>query len=85
MTSPTRLYGTKLVDCARANAKHGIKAAAYQCGYGEDIKAFAQELRKACEEMNLQVKELAELITDHDMILELGSGEIIAPDTSSQL
>ncbi len=56
MTSPTPLYGTELVDCARANAKHGIKTAAYQCGYEEDIKNFAQELQKACEQMNLQVK-----------------------------
>lgn len=85
MASLTPLHGTDLVDCARANAKQGIETAAYQCGYGEDINTFARELRQACESMNLQVKELSELITDQDMILELGTGEIIAPDTASEL
>ncbi|MBE9209062.1 hypothetical protein IQ244_21490 [Nostoc sp. LEGE 06077] len=85
MPSPKPLYGTELVDCARANAKQGIETAAYQCGYGDDLNTFAQELRQACENMNLQVKELSELITDQDMILEIGTGEIIAPDTASEL
>ncbi|MBD2385916.1 hypothetical protein [Cylindrospermum sp. FACHB-282] len=85
MASPTPLYGTDLVDCARANAKQGIGTAAYQCGYGDDINTFSQELRQACEKMNLQVKELSELITDQDMILELGTGEIVAPITATQL
>ncbi|MDF5707958.1 MAG: hypothetical protein PUP90_09840 [Nostoc sp. S4] len=85
MASPTPLHGRELVDCARANAKQGIETAAYQCGYGEDINKFSQELRQACEEMNLQVKELSELITEQDLILELGTGEIVAPDTASEL
>ncbi len=85
MASTTPLKGTELVDCAKANAKQGIETAAYQCGYGEDLNTFARELRKACEDMNLQVKELSELITDHDMILQLGTGEIVAPDTASEL
>ncbi|MBK1989316.1 hypothetical protein A0J48_017530 [Sphaerospermopsis aphanizomenoides BCCUSP55] len=85
MVSPTKLHGTELVDCARANAKQGIQIAAYQCGYGDDITTFAQELRQACETMNLKVKELNELITDQDMILTMGTGEIIAPDTASEL
>ena len=85
MASPTRLQGTELVDCARANAKQGIETAAYQCGYGNDLNTFARELRQACEEMNLQVKELNELITDQDMILQIGTGEIVAPDTASEL
>lgn len=85
MTSPKPLHGTELVDCARANAKQGIETAAYQCGYGDDINTFARELRQACEKMNLQVKELSELITDQDMLLELGTGEIVAPDTASEL
>lgn len=85
MTSSKPLHGTELVDCARANAKQGIETAALQCGYGDDINTFAAELRQACEKMNLQVKELNELITDQDMILELGTGEIVAPDTASEL
>lgn len=85
MVSPTQLYGTELVDCARANAKQGIEIAAYQCGYGDDINAFAEKLRLACEQMNLRVKELNELITDQDTILKMRTGEIIAPETASEL
>lgn len=85
MASPTPLQGTELVDCARANAKQGIETAAFQCGYGEDLNTFARELKQACEQMNLQVKELSELITDQDMLLELGTGEVVAPDTPSEL
>ncbi len=85
MASSTPLQGTELVDCARANAKQGIETAARQCGYGGDINKFAQALKQACEEMNLQVKELSELITDQEMILQIGSGEVVAPDTASEL
>ena len=85
MTSPIPLQGTDLVDCARANAKHGIETAALQCGYGTDLNTFARELKQACQQMNLQVKELSELITDQEMLLQLGTGEIVAPDTASEL
>ena len=85
MASSTPLQGTELVDCARANAKQGIETAARQCGYGGDINMFAQALKQACEEMNLQVKELSELITDQEMILQIGRGEVVAPDTASEL
>ena len=85
MTSPIPLQGTDLVDCARANAKQGIETAALQCGYGKDLNTFARELKQACEQMNLQVKELSELITDQEMLLQLGTGEIVAPDTASEL
>jgi hypothetical protein len=85
MVAPTKLQGTELVDCARANAKLGIETAAYQCGYGDDLRTFSQELRQACESMNLQVKELTELITDQDLILNIGKGEVVAPDTASEL
>lgn len=85
MASSTPLKSTELVDCARANAKQGIQTAARQCGYGEDVNAFAQELKQACEQMNLQVKELSELITDQEMLLQMGSGEVVAPDTASEL
>ena len=85
MTSPIPLQGTDLVDCARANAKQGIETAALQCGYGKDLNTFARELKQACQQMNLQVKELSELITDQEMLLQLGTGEIVAPDTASEL
>ncbi|MUH01570.1 hypothetical protein F7734_58660 [Scytonema sp. UIC 10036] len=85
MASPTPLKGTELVDCARANAKQGIETAAYQCGYGDDLNTFARELRKACEDMNLQVKELSDLITEQDLVLNIGTGETVAPNTPSEL
>lgn len=85
MASSTPLQGTELVDCARANAKQGIETAAMQCGYGNDLNTFSRELKAACEQMNLQVKELSELITDQEMILQMGTGEIVAPDTPSEL
>lgn len=85
MASSTPLQGTELVDCARANAKQGIETAALQCGYGNDLNTFSRELKAACEQMNLQVKELSELITDQEMILQMGTGEIVAPDTASEL
>ncbi|MBD2137411.1 hypothetical protein H6F32_07390 [Anabaena sp. FACHB-1237] len=85
MASLKPLYDVELVDCARANATQGIEVAAYQCGYGNDINSFTEELKKACKKMNLKAKKLGELITDQDMILKLGSGEIIAPETSIYL
>lgn len=85
MSSSTPLQGTELVDCARANAKQGIETAAFQCGYGKNLNTFAQALKQACEEMNLQVKELSELITDQEMMLQMGQGEVVAPDTASEL
>ena len=85
MASSTPLQGTELVDCARSNAKQGIVTAAMQCGYGDDLNTFSRELKAACEQMNLQVKELRQLITDQEMILQMGTGEIVAPDTASEL
>ncbi len=37
------------------------------------------------KKMNLQVRELKELITDQDIILKSGTGQIIAPETESEL
>ncbi|MEO1375418.1 MAG: hypothetical protein AAFW70_14070 [Cyanobacteria bacterium J06635_10] len=85
MASATPLKGTDLVDCAKANAKQGIETAALQCGYGSNLNTFAAELRKACEEMNLQVSEINELITDKDMTLNIGTGQVVAPDTPADL
>ncbi|TAE61568.1 MAG: hypothetical protein EAZ87_01865 [Nostocales cyanobacterium] len=85
MISPTKLSGSDLVECARANAKQGIKIAAYQCGYGDDITNFTEQLKSACQIMNLTVTELNQLITDQDIILQQGTGEIFAPETESEL
>lgn len=85
MPSPTPLKGTDLVDCAKANAKQGIETAAFLCGYGTDLNTFRRELSNACDEMNLQVSELNELITNPDPRLNIGVGEVVAPDTTSDL
>ncbi|MEL6458538.1 MAG: hypothetical protein AAFY21_01715 [Cyanobacteria bacterium J06641_2] len=85
MASSAPLKGTELVDCAKANAKQGIETAALQCGYGGELNTFKQELSKACEEMNLQVSELQELITTPDSRLNIGVGEVVAPDTPADL
>ncbi|AFY57958.1 hypothetical protein Riv7116_5589 [Rivularia sp. PCC 7116] len=85
MASPTPLKGTDLVDCAKANAKQGIETAALQCGYGDDLNKFRQELSDACSEMNLQVSELNELITTPDARLNINTGEVVAPDTPADL
>ncbi len=84
MASPTPLIGLELVDCARANAKQGIETAAQLCGYGEDINAFSRELKLACDDMGVTVHELSDLITDQDNLIKI-EGEIVAPETSTQL
>lgn len=84
MASPTPLIGLELVDCARANAKQGIETAAYLCGYGEDINTFSRELKRACDDMGVTVNELSDLITDQDNLIKI-EGEIVAPETSTQL
>jgi len=85
MASSAPLKGTDLVDCAKANAKQGIETAAFLCGYGTDLDTFRQELSNACEEMNLQVSELQELITAPDARLNIGVGEVVAPDSPADL
>ncbi|HEY9638149.1 MAG TPA: hypothetical protein V6D14_32450 [Coleofasciculaceae cyanobacterium] len=84
MASPTPLKGLELVDCARANAKQGIATAAELCGYGEDLNTFSQELKQACDNMNIKINELSDLITEQDALIQM-EGEIVAPDTDTEL
>ncbi|MBD2126054.1 hypothetical protein NDI39_07210 [Microcoleus sp. ZQ-A2] len=84
MASSTPLKGLELVDCARANAKQGIETAANQCGYGNDLHTFSQELKKACTDMGVTFNELTDLITDQDSLINT-EGEIVAPETESIL
>lgn len=84
MASPTPLKGLELVDCARANAKQGIEAAAHLCGYGDDLNTFSQELKLACENMGVKITELTDLITDQDSLIQT-EGEIVAPESESVL
>ncbi len=84
MPSPTPLKDLELVDCARANAKQGITIAAKQCGYGEDLNTFSEELKQACDRMGIQINELSDLLTPQDNLISTNS-QIIAPDTPSEL
>lgn len=84
MASPTPLQGLDLVDCARANAKQGIETTADLCGYGKDISTFRHELEKACQHMGIGFHELSDLIRDETPLMQM-EGEIVAPDTPSEL
>ncbi|AFZ16632.1 hypothetical protein [Allocoleopsis franciscana] len=84
MASSTPLQGLELVDCARANAKQGIETAAMQCGYGDNLHRFSQELKQACDDMGVTFNELTDLITEQDALIKT-EGEIVAPETETIL
>lgn len=84
MASSQPLKGLELIDCAKANAQQGITTAAELCGYGSDLNTFELELKNACQNIGVEVKELNDLITDQQMIKQ-GMGIEIAPDTPSEL
>lgn len=84
MASSQPLKGLELIDCAKANAQQGITTAAELCGYGSDLNIFERELKEACQNIGVEVKELNDLITDQQMIKQ-GMGIEIAPDTPSEL
>lgn len=84
MASPTRLTGLELVDCARANAKQGIKEAAALCGYGSDLNGFRSELKQACDHMRIEFHELSDLIKGESISLGL-DGVTVEPDSPGEL
>ncbi len=84
MASPTPLQGIELIDCAKANAKQGIKTAAELSGYGQDTQTFQQELKQACQSIGVEIDELSDLITDQQTVRRDGGIEV-APDTPSEL
>ena len=84
MASSQPLKGIELIDCAKANAQQGIATAAKLCGYGGDLNTFERELKQACQNIGVEVKELSDLITDQQMVQQ-GMGIEIAPDTPSEL
>lgn len=84
MASSTPLKDLELVDCAKANAKQGLETAAEMCGYGDDLQAFSQELKQACDRMGVTFNELSDLITTQDALIRT-EGEIVAPETDSVL
>lgn len=84
MAAQKPLSGTELIDCAKANAKQGIKEAAYNCGYGEDLATFQDNLKQACQDIGVEFNELSDLITDQQIVKNQGGLEI-APDSPSSL
>ncbi len=81
--TPTPLQGIDLVNCARANAKEGETVAAEQCGYGDNISQFRESLKRAGQELGIEIERLSDLI-DTDR-LQQRTGESIAPDSMSDL
>lgn len=83
MASPIPLHGIELIDCAQANANQGIKTAAQQCGYRDDITAFERELTVATAHIGIKVNSFQDLIK----ITEIGQerGLEIAPDSDTKL
>ena len=84
MTSPTRLSGTDLIDCAQANAKEGIVMAAQQCGYNDDIDTFQHELTVALEHIGIKNKDFEDLLKTVKINPEV-VGDDIAPLTSTDV
>ncbi|NJM61606.1 MAG: hypothetical protein HC849_17635 [Oscillatoriales cyanobacterium RU_3_3] len=84
MASSQPLTGIELIDCAKANAQQGIATAAQLCGYGTDLNTFDRELKQACQNIGVDVKELSDLITPQHM-MQQGAGIEVAPDTPSEL
>jgi hypothetical protein len=84
MASPTPLHGTELIDCATANANQGIEAAADRCGYSSDLVTFERELQSAAYQMGIKLQGFQDL-TKKAQVLTPPKGEIVAPDSATEL
>jgi hypothetical protein len=84
MASPTPLQGVELISCAKANAEQGLAIAAQQCGYGENIRLFQQNLMLAGQEIGVNLDSLSNLITVQQRVREMGEIEV-APDTGAKI
>jgi hypothetical protein len=84
MASQNKLHGIELIDCAKANAKQGIETATELCGYGQNINAFQAELKKACQDIGVEIHELTDLITTQQTLRQKG-GFDIAPESPTEL
>ncbi len=82
MKSTTQLHGIELLDCAQANAKSGLSTTAQQCGYGNNILAFQNELQKAGSEIGIQISSLQDLILERKKIER---GRDFSPDSPEQI
>lgn len=82
MTSSKPLHGIELVDCAQANARSGLSIATEQCGYGNNIEAFQNELQKASSKIGIHISSLEELILENQKIER---ERVFAPDTPGRI
>ena len=79
------LQGIELIDCAKANAKQGSAVAAKNCGYGDNIGLFIENVTKSCQQIGVDINELSDLITDQQLAKEGKNIKEISPDTASDL
>ncbi|MGC9524049.1 MAG: hypothetical protein ACP5D7_00750 [Limnospira sp.] len=85
MANSKALRGTELIDCAKSSAPQGLERAASNCGYGDDIETFQNNLKQACHDIGLKdFENLNDLITDRQRIVQQGGVEI-APDSQTSL
>lgn len=85
MASSSPLTGVILVDCAKANASEGLAIATERCGYGNDTAQFQAALKAACGDMNIAIDGLSDLVDNKPTVLIPEPGEIVAPDSPSEL
>lgn len=83
MASSSPLTGVVLVDCAKANVENGLEVASEQCGYGDDVAAFEDALKKACADMNIELQEFADLSVGKRV--NQREGIEVYPDTPGKL
>lgn len=81
MTSSVPLHGPELIDCARSNVKKEIEVVSELCGYGKDIIAFEQELKKACDLIGLEIESFKNLREIEPDIRNKYQKKVIAPET----
>ena len=84
MNSVKPLQGTDLIECVQANAKLGLATVVQQCGYGEDVESFEQNLQQACQKVGINLHKFSDLLKDRQRTPKI-HGLNIAPQTNSQL
>jgi hypothetical protein len=83
MAAPAPLRGNELIDCAKANAKDGIEAAANLCGYSGDVVTFERELHSAAQHMGIKLDGFQGLMKTTEV--PKPTGIEVAPDTPTEL
>jgi len=82
MTSSTPLQGIELISCAKANVEQGLAATCQQCGYGENVQLFQQNLVLTGQEIGVNLDQLSNLTTVQQRVPEKDEIEG-TPDTTS--